>query len=138
MPPFTPSVSPRSWYGPHFKVISASDNASASFDYGLGNAIVENPLVDAVNGLDAHSNYSLSVLKSKGRMTNSNEVPPYPEDLDTAVTAQHRKFPSRYTAKGIIADLESASVYISNSSKLAVPAPHMRLLYTTRSGLHLL
>lgn len=77
------------------KVISASENASASFDYGLGNSIVENPLVDAANGLDAHVAYdhiSVSVLKNNGK-----NVTHYPEDLDSIlVTAQHQKNPSRY------------------------------------------
>lgn len=84
------------------KLISASDNTSASFDYGLGNAIVENPLVDAANGFDAHSDHdhiTVSVLKNKGATPVSSHFSPYPEDLDNSsggVSAQHQKYPSRY------------------------------------------
>lgn len=86
------------------KLISASDNTSASFDYGLGNAIVENPLVDAANGLDAHADHnhiSVSVLKNNGKPPVSSNISPYPEDLDGSaggVSAQHQKYPSRYTS----------------------------------------
>lgn len=81
------------------KVISASENASASFDYGLGNSIVENPLVDAVNGYDAHADHdhiSVSVLKNKGKPSSNHSVASYPEDLENGVSAQHQKYPSRY------------------------------------------
>lgn len=88
------------------KLISASDNTSASFDYGLGNAIVENPLVDAANGLDAHADHnhiSVSVLRNNGKPSVSSNISPYPEDLDgsaggAGVSAQHQKYPSRYTS----------------------------------------
>ncbi|XP_063929588.1 uncharacterized protein LOC135141921 isoform X3 [Zophobas morio] len=80
----------------------ASDNTSASFDYGLGNAIVENPLVDAANGLDAHADHnhiSVSVLRNNGKPSVSSNISPYPEDLDgsaggAGVSAQHQKYPS--------------------------------------------
>lgn len=80
-------------------MISATDNASASFDNGLGNSIVENPLVDAANGLDAHADHdriSVSVLKNKGKPAAGANITSYPEDLDIGVTAQHQKYPSRY------------------------------------------
>ncbi|XP_063929586.1 uncharacterized protein LOC135141921 isoform X2 [Zophobas morio] len=83
-------------------VVPASDNTSASFDYGLGNAIVENPLVDAANGLDAHADHnhiSVSVLRNNGKPSVSSNISPYPEDLDgsaggAGVSAQHQKYPS--------------------------------------------
>lgn len=84
------------------KLISATDNTSTSFDYGLGNAIVENPLVDAANGLDAHIDHdriSISVLKNKGMSAIGSNIKPYPEDLENTsggVSAQHRKYSSRY------------------------------------------
>lgn len=80
------------------KVISASDNASASFDYGLGNTIVENPLVDAANGLDAHADndhINLSVLKNKGRIASTN-LSHNEDDMDNGLSAQQQKYPSRY------------------------------------------
>lgn len=85
------------------KVISASDNASTSFDYGLGNAIVENPLVDAVNGQDAHAGYdhiSVTVLRNKDKSTLSNTINhyQYPEDPDLSygISTNHQKYSSRY------------------------------------------
>ncbi|XP_031335619.1 uncharacterized protein LOC116165375 isoform X1 [Photinus pyralis] len=81
------------------KVISAQDNTSAaSFDYGIANSVVENPLVDAVNGLEAHSNtdhISVSVLKSKGKQFNFSNIS-YDEDMDNKLAFQngHRKYPS--------------------------------------------
>ncbi|XP_017775583.1 PREDICTED: uncharacterized protein LOC108561940 isoform X2 [Nicrophorus vespilloides] len=77
------------------KVISASENASASFDYGLGNSIVENPLVDAANGLDAHADndhITVTVLKNKGK--GLANVSHYEEDLEGHVSVQHQKYPS--------------------------------------------
>lgn len=92
--------------GPHsVALVSASDNTSASFDNGLGNAVVENPLVDAVNGWDAHADHdriSVSVLKNKARPTgaNASAIPypyPYPEEQENGgAAAQHQKYPSRY------------------------------------------
>lgn len=82
------------------KVISASDNSSASFDYGLGNSIFENPLVDAANGLDAHADndhINLSVLRNKGRSaTTTTNLSNNEDDMDNGLTAQHQKYPSRY------------------------------------------
>lgn len=90
-------------------MVSASDNTSTSFDYGLGNAIVENPLVDAVNGLDAHADYdhiSVSVLKNKEKSSLSyNSVYNYPEESENSATGTgagaghptyHHRHPSRY------------------------------------------
>lgn len=80
------------------KVISASDNSSASFDYGLGNAIFENPLVDAANGLDAHADndhINLSVLRNKGRVVTTN-LSNNEDDMDNGLTAQHQTYSSRY------------------------------------------
>lgn len=79
------------------KVISASDNSSASFDYGLGNTIFENPLVDAANG-DTHGDddhTNLGILRNKGKVAptilSNNE-----DDMDNGLSAQHQKYSSRY------------------------------------------
>lgn len=82
------------------KVISAPDNASASFDYGIANSVVENPLVDAANGLEAYTNIdhiSVSVLNSKGKQSAFSNIS-YDEDMDTKVVSLngHRKHSSRY------------------------------------------
>ncbi|XP_057666846.1 uncharacterized protein LOC130900327 [Diorhabda carinulata] len=83
---------------------ASSDNTSffasgSSFDDELGIAIVENPLVDAVNGQEAHAGYdhiSVSVLKNKER--TSTLVRKYPEEteydqpLDNFI--YHQKLPS--------------------------------------------
>lgn len=81
------------------KVISASDNSSASFDYGLGNSIIENPLVDAANGQDAHSNndhISVSVLNNKGKISTTTNVSQYDEDQELNLVGHHQKYSSRY------------------------------------------
>ncbi|XP_044765670.1 uncharacterized protein LOC123321927 isoform X1 [Coccinella septempunctata] len=76
----------------------ATDNSSTSFDYGLGNAIVENPLVDADNGYDAHhdnDHINVSVLKNKGKTTAVN-FSHYPEEEGSNVgpSNYHQKYPS--------------------------------------------
>ncbi|KAF5306024.1 hypothetical protein FQR65_LT00739 [Abscondita terminalis] len=77
----------------------AQDNTSAaSFDYGIVNSVVENPLVDAVNGLEAHSNtehINVSVLNSKGKQINFSNIS-FDEDLDNKLDFQngHRKHSS--------------------------------------------
>lgn len=84
------------------KVISASDNTSASYDDELGNAVVENPLVDAVNGQEAHAGFdhiSVSVLKNREKTSSYNIHRQYPEDVDGAPlepSVHHQKYPSRY------------------------------------------
>lgn len=84
------------------KVVSASDNTSASYDDDLGNAIVENPLVDAVNGQEAHAGFdhiSVSVLKNREKTSSYNIHRQYPEDVDGAPlepSVHHQKYPSRY------------------------------------------
>lgn len=82
------------------KVISATDNASTSFDYGLGNAIVENPLVDADNGYDAHHDHdhiSVSVLRNKGKTSSLNSSH-YPEEEGSNLgpSNYHQKYSSMY------------------------------------------
>lgn len=80
------------------KVISATDNTSASFDYGLGNSIIENPLVDAANGQDAHANndhISVSVLNHKGK-NNATNTSQYDEDQELNLVGHHQKYSSRY------------------------------------------
>lgn len=80
------------------KVVSASDNTSASFDYGLGNAIIENPLVDAANGQDAHANndhISVSVLNNKGKTSAAN-ISQYDDDQELNFIGHHQKYSSRY------------------------------------------
>lgn len=79
-------------------MISASDNGSTSLDHGLGTFIVENPLVDAENGLVAHAandHISVNVLKTKGKTSVTN-ISQYDEDLDIGVTSKQTKLPSRY------------------------------------------
>lgn len=91
------------------KVISAAENASASFDNGLGNNVVENPLVDAANTHDAHADkdhISVRVLKNKGIPSAGSNASQYPEDLDIGVTAQHQKYPSRYSPSAVISRLD--------------------------------
>ncbi|KAK9723211.1 GDNF/GAS1 domain [Popillia japonica] len=75
----------------------ASDNSSASFDYGLGNSIIENPLVDAANGQDAHSNndhISVSVLNNKGKISTTTNVSQYDEDQELNLVGHHQKYSS--------------------------------------------
>ncbi|GJQ66811.1 hypothetical protein Trydic_g18579 [Trypoxylus dichotomus] len=76
------------------KVVSASDNASASFDYGLG--IVENPLVDAANGQDAraYDHISVSVLNHKGKTSAATNVSHYDEDQELNFAGHHQKYSS--------------------------------------------
>ncbi|KAK9890348.1 hypothetical protein WA026_010443 [Henosepilachna vigintioctopunctata] len=81
-------------------VEEATNNASTSFDYGLGNAIVENPLVDAANGHDAHHDHdhiSVSVLKNRGKMSSLN-FSQYPEEDGATVglSTHHLKYQSTY------------------------------------------
>ncbi|KAJ8976046.1 hypothetical protein NQ317_014098, partial [Molorchus minor] len=81
--------------------ITASDNASASFDDDIGNAVVENPLVDAVNGQEAHAgidHISVSVLKNREKSASSNVHRQYPEEAESAPLEpsihHHQKYPS--------------------------------------------
>uniref|UniRef100_A0A1Y1NG70 GDNF/GAS1 domain-containing protein n=2 Tax=Photinus pyralis TaxID=7054 RepID=A0A1Y1NG70_PHOPY len=82
----------------HNPCVAQDNTSAASFDYGIANSVVENPLVDAVNGLEAHSNtdhISVSVLKSKGKQFNFSNIS-YDEDMDNKLAFQngHRKYPS--------------------------------------------
>ncbi|KAJ8958926.1 hypothetical protein NQ318_019695 [Aromia moschata] len=78
----------------------ASDNASASFEDDIGNAVVENPLVDAVNGQEAHAgidHVSVSVLKNREKQSSFNIHRQYPEEAENAPlepSIHHQKYPS--------------------------------------------
>lgn len=81
-------------------MISALDNTSTSFDYGIANSVVENPLVDAANGLEAHSNHdhvSVSVLNNKDKQHIFSNIS-FDEDMENKHVFQngHRKHSSRY------------------------------------------
>lgn len=76
-------------------VVSASDNGSAVFDHGLGNFIVENPLVDAENGLDAHADHdhvNVAVLKNKGRINYTQ----YDDEVEFGTGPRPAKTSSKY------------------------------------------
>lgn len=83
---------------------ASSDNTSAaagatSYDDDLGIGLVENPLVDAVNGQEAHAGYdhiSVSVLKNKERTSSLSRKYPEEAKYGSVDNIYHQKLPSRY------------------------------------------
>ncbi|KAL3290338.1 hypothetical protein HHI36_023682 [Cryptolaemus montrouzieri] len=97
----------------------ATDNVSTSFDYGLGNTIVENPLVDAANGYEAHRDHdhiTVSVLRNKGKTSVLN-FSHYPEEEGATVglSTHHQKYSSRYTNKALGRFFQGLLSYFSTS-----------------------
>lgn len=74
------------------KVILASDNGSTSYDQRLGNAIAENPLFDADNGIDAHSEHQ-HVIQNVIRNKNKTGVVKHAHNEDDV---DNMKYTSRY------------------------------------------
>ncbi|XP_018331547.1 uncharacterized protein LOC108741291 isoform X2 [Agrilus planipennis] len=79
--------------------VQASESSSTSLGYGLGNAVLENPLVDADNGLEAHTStdhITETVLSNKPKHNQVAVNSTIEEDLDNKHSPHHahRKFTS--------------------------------------------